>query len=264
MNRIIRESKWILGRSKLFTLLLFILVNSALTVTIFSRVVSSEISADADDYKKRNEDNCYYRLLDDIEGEDGKRFERSAQCRNKQFRFLAELQDSKDLEYYICGDNSSVGIVDFKGNEKTKRNYENGGSSEYVFDNITYTEVKTMFVSKNVSDGFDVKMSSGEWFDSNDYDYNNETVSCILGNEYEGSYKIGDLIKPDDNNEFNIKQLRVRGFLKEDSYINNGAQIKLLNSHGRTVIIVTHDKDIASQCGRIIEISDGRISGREQ
>lgn len=39
---------------------------------------------------------------------------------------------------------------------------------------------------------------------------------------------------------------------------------KALNSHGRTVIIVTHDKDIASQCGRIIEISDGRISGREQ
>ncbi|MBR7008074.1 MAG: ABC transporter ATP-binding protein [Ruminococcus sp.] len=39
---------------------------------------------------------------------------------------------------------------------------------------------------------------------------------------------------------------------------------KALNSHGRTVIIVTHDKDIASQCERIIEISDGRISGREQ
>lgn len=246
MNRIIRESKWILGRSKLFTLLLFILVNSALTVTIFSRMVSSEISADADDYKKRNEDNCYYRLLDDLEGEDGKRFERSAQCTNKQFRFLAELQDSKDLEYYICGDNSSVGIVDFKGNEKTKRNYENGGSSEYVFDNITYTDVKTMFVSKNVSDGFDVKMSSGEWFDSNDYDYNNETVSCILGNEYEGSYKIGDLIKlkPDDNNEFNIKQLRVRGFLKEDSYINNGTQIKLLN---RYMLIPSRDIAVSQQ-----------------
>lgn len=32
-----------------------------------------------------------------------------------------------------------------------------------------------------------------------------------------------------------------------------------LNSEGKTVIIVTHDLNVARQCGRIIEISDGRI-----
>lgn len=32
-----------------------------------------------------------------------------------------------------------------------------------------------------------------------------------------------------------------------------------LNDRGRTVIIVTHDMEIASQCDRIIEISDGEI-----
>lgn len=32
-----------------------------------------------------------------------------------------------------------------------------------------------------------------------------------------------------------------------------------LNEQGRTVVIVTHDRGIAEQCGRIIEISDGRI-----
>ncbi len=32
-----------------------------------------------------------------------------------------------------------------------------------------------------------------------------------------------------------------------------------LNEKGKTVIIVTHDLEIARQCGRIIEISDGRI-----
>lgn len=32
-----------------------------------------------------------------------------------------------------------------------------------------------------------------------------------------------------------------------------------LNEKGRTVIIVTHDLEIANQCDRIIEISDGRI-----
>ena len=38
------------------------------------------------------------------------------------------------------------------------------------------------------------------------------------------------------------------------------ALLKTLNEEqGKTVIIVTHDDDIASQCGRIIEISDGKI-----
>ena len=36
--------------------------------------------------------------------------------------------------------------------------------------------------------------------------------------------------------------------------------LKRLNKeNGKTVIIVTHDSDIASQCGRIIELSDGKI-----
>ncbi len=34
---------------------------------------------------------------------------------------------------------------------------------------------------------------------------------------------------------------------------------KSLNEQGRTVVIVTHDPKVAEQCGRVIEISDGRI-----
>ena len=34
---------------------------------------------------------------------------------------------------------------------------------------------------------------------------------------------------------------------------------KSLNVQGRTVIIVTHDPKVAEQCGRVIEISDGKI-----
>lgn len=32
-----------------------------------------------------------------------------------------------------------------------------------------------------------------------------------------------------------------------------------LNKSGRTVIIITHDREIAERCGRVIEIRDGRI-----
>ena len=32
-----------------------------------------------------------------------------------------------------------------------------------------------------------------------------------------------------------------------------------LNQGGKTVIIVTHDMEVAARCGRVIEISDGEI-----
>lgn len=32
-----------------------------------------------------------------------------------------------------------------------------------------------------------------------------------------------------------------------------------LNSQGATIVIVTHDMEVAKQCGRIVEISDGKI-----
>lgn len=36
-----------------------------------------------------------------------------------------------------------------------------------------------------------------------------------------------------------------------------------INKQGKTVVIVTHDYDIAKQCSRIITITDGKISGDE-
>lgn len=35
--------------------------------------------------------------------------------------------------------------------------------------------------------------------------------------------------------------------------------LRKMNEKGTTVIIITHDKDIAESCDRIIEIKDGRI-----
>ena len=34
---------------------------------------------------------------------------------------------------------------------------------------------------------------------------------------------------------------------------------KALNEQGITVIIITHDMEVAKACGRVIEISDGQI-----
>ena len=39
---------------------------------------------------------------------------------------------------------------------------------------------------------------------------------------------------------------------------------KVLNEAGKTVITVTHDKDVAARCKRVIELEDGEIiSDRE-
>lgn len=36
-------------------------------------------------------------------------------------------------------------------------------------------------------------------------------------------------------------------------------ELKKLNEMGKTIVIVTHDPEIAKQCNRIIKIKDGRI-----
>ena len=45
----------------------------------------------------------------------------------------------------------------------------------------------------------------------------------------------------------------------KNSIIDIMELFKTLNEAGRTVVIVTHDMNVAEQCGRIIEISDGEI-----
>jgi len=37
-----------------------------------------------------------------------------------------------------------------------------------------------------------------------------------------------------------------------------------LNDEGRTVLLITHERDVAAQCKRVITLSDGRVAGDER
>ena len=39
------------------------------------------------------------------------------------------------------------------------------------------------------------------------------------------------------------------------------ALLKEINSEGITIVVVTHENEIANQCDRIIRLKDGRIKG---
>ena len=45
--------------------------------------------------------------------------------------------------------------------------------------------------------------------------------------------------------------------------VNTSAEImkefKRLNEEGMTIVIITHDMDVANSCQRVVEISDGKI-----
>ena len=47
-----------------------------------------------------------------------------------------------------------------------------------------------------------------------------------------------------------------------DSSISNDILdlLKLINSEGKTILLVTHDREVASKCGRIINIKDGKLN----
>ena len=42
--------------------------------------------------------------------------------------------------------------------------------------------------------------------------------------------------------------------------IKNSIKVKKLNESGMTIIIITHDRDVADSCERVVEISDGNIA----
>ena len=44
-----------------------------------------------------------------------------------------------------------------------------------------------------------------------------------------------------------------------NDYLTQTDVFEKLNQGGKTVIIVTHDMEVAARCGRVIEISDGEI-----
>ena len=66
---------------------------------------------------------------------------------------------------------------------------------------------------------------------------------------------------------FNVIERNVADGLKKDDYKTTWEILdilKELHKAGRTVIVITHDPEIARQAERVIQIKDGRIVGDDQ
>lgn len=116
--------------------------------------------------------------------------------------------------------------------------------------------------------------------------YENVEIPLVYGKKKQRKEKIINILKSlgiDDKVKFKPKQLSggqcqrvaiARALVNDADIIladeptgaldkNNGKEVmeilKKLNKKGKTIIIVTHDIDIANECERIIKIEDGKL-----
>lgn len=77
--------------------------------------------------------------------------------------------------------------------------------------------IKTVSLSNNAYEVFNIVMEEGNFFDKNDFIYKDNTIPIILGNDYKNYYKLGDTI--DLVLRGQNKKASIKGFLKPESSI---------------------------------------------
>lgn len=164
----------------------------------------------------------------------------------------------------------------------TLENYTKG---TYLIDGKDVSELKTKQLARlrNKKFGFIVQ----NFALVKDFTvYENVEIPLVYGKKKQRKEKIINILKSlgiDDKEKFKPKQLSggqcqrvaiARALVNDADIIladeptgaldkNNGKEVieilKKLNKKGKTIIIVTHDIDIANECERIIKIEDGKL-----
>lgn len=158
--------------------------------------------------------------------------------------FFNEIKEDPDITVLICEEYVPVLLYEPKEwDEKDKSRYGSGilyneNSTFHPFDNV-----KSLLVSSNYLDYFDVKLSEGEYFKEEDFLYEGDCIPVLMGSIYKKYYKIGDefegMLDYRQNNKF-----KVIGFIAENQYFSIPAAPSDVYRYDNHIIVPYIEKDL--------------------
>ncbi|MCD5160428.1 ABC transporter permease family protein [Enterococcus casseliflavus] len=174
----------------LFFYSLFLLF-SFLTLSV-SNIMSQENSNE--EKRISTGDTKTFKLVDNLIGEDEENFLKNLQSVNYLSSMYNELLGSTIGEYQVIG---SQGINYLEENNLDTQFIDNYEHIVNVIDNMSSDEIpyKSLQINNKVLQRFKLRLSQGNLFSQEDYQYNDNKISVILGDNYSEYFSVGDKIQ---------------------------------------------------------------------
>lgn len=209
----------ILKKHLILTLLMIALMTMSLVLLCVTFYQNTEIKKGVDDYNETFgnktyyfmyealDDTDYYTYLDDNNTTDYKRLLNFRQALYKEETFNYISLNSQFLEIY----NTEIPDIFLYG-------YEEGYAQDNIYqkDGTTYYPIKTIQVSESFFKEFDIKISDGRLFTSEDYICKNNEIPVLLGCAYKNVFSVGDTFSC--NYLTQNMSCKVIGFINENSF----------------------------------------------
>ncbi len=231
MNRIKNELRWFLNKNRSTSIILYIILFICFTLSLFCTNFNVQLNKQTNKYNRVHKDYYYYQLMDSLEDDYGKSFEDSSDSIFKQLSLYGKLNSIED-KYLEFSENYQIEVLNFKGKDIFLSNYENGIREDerefYVYETkkgYNYL-VKGAMVSHNLFEEFGMSIVDGNWFSSDDFNTDTDTIPVVLGYEYNNLYKVGDTFEIYTCFS-KIKKAKVIGILNEKTIISK--QDNLIN-----------------------------------
>lgn len=127
----------------------------------------------------------------------------------KSYKILKNIQGT----HFYCR-NSAFPIAQFDGIENFRKN-----PSTKTIGDTKYVPVNSMWIDKNMWKQFKLNLIEGNDFQEENFEKESNEIPVILGYDYKNKYKVGDTFSYYDTKDKNIKNAKVLGILKQDSYL---------------------------------------------
>ncbi len=118
-------------------------------------------------------------------------YERNLELFRKIDAFYREASDIEGLDIIATQDNLDLYLTEAKNWEKEDLKY--GPHNMFVSENNQpFNLVNILFIGKDFTDYFNVKLSEGSYFNKEDYLYNGDFIPVLMGESYRKYYNLGE------------------------------------------------------------------------